>query len=163
MAPDSVSPDDWTERCMVRTCLHQGTLRIVTPSMVSTPQHQARTLALLGDTVRTVAAYIVKRAKPVILAQDEEEREGCDVEGDVVACLCEAAAVRDVQPLLAEDGATLEVEDRGRSPPILWEDFLLDKGLSVRLGGHVRVLGALAVNLQVRCEDGDAKEDQRRL
>lgn len=79
-------------------CFQQAALGVVAPAVVLAAKDERRASDLSGDGVRAVPADVVESARDVVFAQDDEDGEGCQFHGGVVARLDEAAAMRDADP-----------------------------------------------------------------
>lgn len=95
--------------------------------MISAPQERAGPGRFLADGVCAVSTDIVKRAKFVILAEDEQEREVGDCEGVVIAGFGEERGVADVQPGFGDYAAGLQGVKGWGGEPVGWEvEFFAD-------------------------------------
>lgn len=128
-------------------CLCELALGIVAPSVVSAAEHSRGSRRLLGHGERTMAADIMECPHSAVLSQHEEDAEACNVKGDVVPGLDEAAAMAHANPNLSKSeqasvgpvkahlakyGTLLGLESLGICPPSLGKIGPLGEELNIR-------------------------------
>jgi len=91
----------FSSRCtLLHIYLRQATFGVIRPSMIPATQDETAALFLLRHGVCAMAADIVEGPELLILAEDDKEGKGSDIEGEVVARLVEARTVSREKPLL---------------------------------------------------------------
>ena len=80
--------------------------------MILTSEHQARAHRFPRNGVRTMPTYVVEATDDFVAAEDEEDGEGGEGEGEVVAWFGEAGCVGCEVPSLRF--GVLVVAERGR-------------------------------------------------
>lgn len=76
--------------------LDEVAVSIVAPAVIPASEDGGRSRLLPGDRVRSMAADIVEGSYDAVFSQNQEDGKSSQLEGVVVARLCETTAVRDV-------------------------------------------------------------------